>query len=164
VGASPGKLPRSIPGHQGDLEGPRGSCQPRGASQILPGHQGDVEGPQGGHPALGSFLDPSQATRAVDPRGIPRAGTPGGILEEGASPGKLPKALLRPSGRPGGPSRRVPALGCFPKPFPGFQGDLEAPRGGCQTYRAFQAIRDTWRSFEVGASPGELTRPLSGHH
>ena len=140
MGASPGKLPRSIPGHQGDLEGPRGSCQPRGASQIVPGYQGDVEGPQGGHPALGSFLDPSQATRAVDPRGIPRAGTPG----EGSS-------------------RRVPALGSFPKPFSGHQGDLEGPRGGCQPWGASQspsqAFREIWRPLEVDARPIELSRP-----
>ena len=88
-------------------------------------------------------------------------------FEVGASPGELPKSLPGHQRRPGGPSRWVPALESFPNPSQPISADLEGLRGGCQPWRASQTpprpSAETWRAFEVGASPGELPKHLPGH-
>ena len=58
-------------------------------------------------------------------------------------PWRASQTPLRPSWRPGGPLKWVLALKSYLCPS--------------------QAIRETWRVLELGVSPGELHRPLSGH-
>ena len=112
VGASPGELPKHLPGYQWRPGWP--------SSWVL---------------VLESFPDPCQAIRetwealevgASPSQTPPRAsGETWMALEVGANPGGLP----RPSGRPGRPSRWVPALERFPNNPQGINGDLEGPQG-----------------------------------
>ena len=97
------KLPKPLPSHQGDLEGPRGGCQPWEASQTPPRSSERPGRPSRWVPALERFPDPSQAIREAW-----RA------FEVGAN------------------------HGVFPRPLSVYQGDVEGPRGGCQSRRAFQ--------------------------
>ena len=105
--------------------------------------------------ALGSFPDPSQAIwetwRALEvsasPGMVPRplSGHQGDL--DGPSsvcqPWNATQAPIRPSGKPGGPLKWVPALESYPAPS--------------------KAIKETWWALEIDASPGELPRPFLGH-